>query len=94
MKSSMLMFTRKKKIKIKIIKTNDRKVSNENGESPPKQRDKQELMNHKNVTAIFGECMVKDLSWWDLLEQSKKVVLKNFSGSAEEDMKTYIEARS
>ena len=51
-------------------------------------------MNHKNVTAIFGECMVKDLSWWDLFEQSKKVVLKNFSGSAEEDMKTYIEARS
>ena len=51
-------------------------------------------MNHKNVTAILGECMVKDLSWSDLFEQSKKVVLKNFSGSAEEDMKTYIEARS
>ena len=41
--------------------------------------------------AIVGDSIIKDVYGWELSDKEKKVVVKHFSGSATEDMKTYIQ---
>ena len=44
------------------------------------------------MTAIVGDSMIKDVYGWELSDREEKVVVKHFSGSTIEDMKTYIQA--
>ena len=37
--------------------------------------------------------MIKDVYGWELLVREEKVVVKHFSGSTTEDMKTYIQSQ-
>ena len=44
------------------------------------------------MTAIVGDSMIKDVYGWELSAREEKVVVKHFSGSTTEDMKTYIQS--
>ena len=43
------------------------------------------------MTGIVGYSMIKDVYSWELSDRKEKVVVKYFSGSTTEDMKTYIQ---
>ena len=43
------------------------------------------------MTAIVGDSIIKDVYGWELSDKENKVVVKHFSGSTAEDMKTYIQ---
>ena len=43
------------------------------------------------MTAIVGDSIIKDVYGWELSDKENKVVVKHFSGSTTEDMKTYIQ---
>ena len=43
------------------------------------------------MTAIIGDSMIKDVYGWELPDREEKLVVKHFSGSTTEDMKTYIQ---
>ena len=67
-----------KKIKNKIIKTNDTIVSNENRKSAPKhKRNKDKSRNDRAVIAIMRDSEVKDVSGWELSYKNKKVFVKS-----------------
>ena len=40
---------------------------------------------------MVGDSMIKDVYGWELSGREEKVVVKHFSGSTTEDMKTYIQ---
>ena len=71
-------------------KTNNANTSNENRKSAPKNKRNKNDQN-KIVTAIVDDCMIKDVYGWKLCDKEEKVVVKHFSGSTTEDMKTYIQ---
>ena len=75
---------------VKDNKTNNANTSNENRKSAPKNKRNKNDQN-KIVTAIVGDSMIKDVYGWELSDREEKVVLKHFSGSTTEDMKTYIQ---
>ena len=43
------------------------------------------------MASIVGDSMIRDVCSWELSDREEKVVLKHFSGSATEGMKTYIQ---
>ena len=43
------------------------------------------------MTAIVCDSIIKDVYGWELSDRENKVVVKHFSGSTTEDMKTYIQ---
>ena len=43
------------------------------------------------MTAIVGDSIIEDAYGWELSDKEKKVVVKHFSGSTTEDIKTYIQ---
>ena len=43
------------------------------------------------MTAIVNDSIIKDVYGWELSDKENKVVVKHFSGSTTEDMKTYIQ---
>ena len=71
-------------------KTNNANTSNENRKSPPKNKRVKNDQN-KIVTAMVGDSMIKDVYGWELSGREEKVVVKHFSGSTTEGMKTYIQ---
>ena len=71
---------------VKDHKTNNANTSNENRKSAPKNKRSKNI-----VTAIVGYSMIKDVYGWALSDKEEKVVVKHFSGSKIEDMKTYIQ---
>ena len=75
---------------IKHNKTKNANTSNENTKSAPKNERNNSDQNN-NVTAIVGDSITKNIYGWELSDNEKKVVVKHFSGSTTEDMKTYIE---
>ena len=75
---------------VKENKTNNANTSNENIKSVSKNKRNKNDQN-KIVTAIVGGSMIKDLYGWELSDREEKVVVKHFSGSSTEDVKTYIQ---
>ena len=75
---------------VKDNKTNNANTSNENRKSAPKNKRNKNDQN-KIVTAIVGDSMIKDVYGWELSDREEKVVVKHFSGSRTEDVKTYIQ---
>ena len=75
---------------VKDNKTNNANTSNENRKIAPKNKRNKNDQN-KIVTAIVGGSMIKDLYGWELSDREEKVVVKDFSGSTTEDVKTYIQ---
>ena len=75
---------------VKDNKTSNANASNENRESASKNKRNKNDRN-KIVTAIVGDSMIKDVYGWELSDREEKVVVKHFSGSTTEDMKTYIQ---
>ena len=53
-------------------------------------RKKQEQKKDQIVTAKVSDSVVKYIYGWELPDNNKKVVVKHFSRSTTEDMKTYI----
>ena len=43
------------------------------------------------MTPIVGDSMIENVYGWELSDREEKVTVKHFSGSATEDMKTYIQ---
>ena len=74
---------------VKNNKTNNAKTSDENRKSVPKNKRNKNDQN-KIVTTIVGDSMIKDGCDWELYDRKEKVVVKHFSGSTREDMKSYI----
>ena len=74
---------------VKDSKINNENTSDENTKSAPKKKRNNKDQN-KNVTAIVGDSIVKDVYGWELSEKEKKVVVKHFSGSTTEYLKTGI----
>ena len=71
-------------------KTNNANTSNENRKNVPKnKRNKND--QSKIMTAIVDDSMIKDVYGWELSDREEKVVVKHFSESTTEDMKTYIQ---
>ena len=70
---------------VKDSKTKNAKTSN----APKKKRNNKD--QNKDVTAIVGDSIIKDVYGWELSDKENKVVVKHFSGSTTEDMKTYIQ---
>ena len=68
----------------------DSKTKNANTSNAPKKKRNNKDEN-KDVTAIVGDCIIKDGYGWELSDKENKVVVKQFSGSTTEDMKTYIQ---
>ena len=75
---------------VKDNKTNNVNTSNENRNSAPKNKRNKNDKN-KIVTAFVGGSMIKDVYGWELSDRQEKVVVKHFSGSTTEDLKTYIQ---
>ena len=75
---------------VKDSKTSNANTSNENRKSAPKNKRNKNDQN-KIVRAIVGYSMIRDVYGWKLSDKEKKVVVKHFSGSMIEDMKTYIQ---
>ena len=75
---------------VKDSKTKNANTSNENIKSAPKKKRKNKDQN-KDVTAIVGDSIIKDVYGWELSDKENKVVVKHFSGSTTEDMKAYIQ---
>ena len=74
---------------VKDNKTNNANTSNEIRKSVPKNKSNKNDQN-KIVTAIVGDSTIKDGYDWELYDRKEKVVVKHFSGSTREDMKSYI----
>ena len=55
------------------------------------QTNKRNKDQNKNLTAIVGDSIIKDVYGWELSDKEQKVVVKHFSGSTTEDTKTYIQ---
>ena len=75
---------------VKDNKTNNANTSNEIRKSVPKNKSNKNDQN-KIVTAIIGDSTIKDGYDWELYDRKEKVVVKHFSGSTREDMKSYIQ---
>ena len=58
--------------------------------SPPKIRETK-IDGNKIVTAIVGDSVIKDVYRCDLSDREEKMVVKHFSESTVEDLKTYIQ---
>ena len=58
--------------------------------SPPKIRETK-IDQNKIVTAIVGDSMIEDVYRCDLSDREEKMVVKHFSESTVEDLKTYIQ---
>ena len=71
-------------------KTKNANFSNENRKSAPRNKRNKNDQN-KIVTSIVSDSMIKDVYGWELSDREEKVVMKHFSGSTTEDMKTYIQ---
>ena len=75
---------------VKDNKTNNANTSNENRKSAPQNKRNKNGQN-KIVTAIVADSIIKDVYGWELSDREEKVVVKYFSGSTTEEMKTYIQ---
>ena len=71
-------------------KTNNANTSNENRKSVSKNKRNKNDQN-KIVTAIVGDSMIKDVYGCESSDREEKVVVKHFSRSTTEDVKTYIQ---
>ena len=74
---------------VKGNKANNANTSNENRKSAPKNK-RNKYDQNKIVTSIVGDSKIKDVYGWELSDREEKVVVKHFSGSTTENMKTYI----
>ena len=75
---------------VKDSKIKNANTSNENIKSAPKKKRNNKDQN-KDVTAIIGDSIIKYVYGWELPDKENKVVVKHFSGSTTEDMKTYFQ---
>ena len=75
---------------VKDTKTNNANTSDGNTKSAPKNKRNKKDQN-KNVAAIVGDSIIKDVYGWKLSDKEKKMVVKHFSESTTEEMKTYIQ---
>ena len=83
LKSSMSTFTRIKILKTRSSKPMTQLFQMKMGKVLTNKRYKDEPRNDKNVTAIVGHSLVKDLFGWELSDKNEKVFVKRRSTSVD-----------